>query len=131
MKQLKFQNLFLFGKAQLSAFVGGLVDYGTMVFLTEMFGFHYVHSIIIGGIIGAIVNFSINRYWTFKKQSKPIIDQLLKFSVVVVGSILFKSLGTFLLTDYVGIDYKISRIIADAIVCFGFNYFMQKKWVFS
>jgi len=126
-----FQSVLLFGKAQFSAFCGGLVDYGTMILLTEFLGIHYLISITIGGLIGALVNFSINRNWTFRKQKYSIFDQLKKFIIVVTGSIFLKSIGTSFFTEILSIDYRISRFIADALVCFGFNYSMQKRWVFN
>lgn len=131
MNRKQLQELLVFSKAQVSAFCGGIIDYLTMIFLTEFLGIHYIFSIGMGGIVGAIVNFSINRKWTFKSGQKSIGNQLVKFSIVAAGSILFKSIGTYILTEWLLIDYKISRIIADAIVCFGFNYYMQKKWVFA
>lgn len=119
-----------FAKAQLSSFLGGLVDYGTMVFFTEFFGVPYTISIAMGGIVGAVVNFSINRYWTFGAADGQKRVQLPKFILMVAGSILLKSSGTYLLTQYSGFDYKITRLIIDLVVSWVFNYNLQKYWIF-
>jgi len=128
-----------FSKAQISAFVGGVVDFGVMIFLTEIFSVHYLYSICIGGVVGAVVNFTINKNWSFSDDSSErsagadsstAVSMIRKFSVVVVGSILLKSWGTHFLTSLVQVDYRISRFIVDALVCFGFNYSMQRYWVF-
>jgi len=124
-------SLITFFRSQLSAFVGGLVDYAIMIICTELLGIHYVLSIAIGGIIGAIVNYTINRYWAFKAREESKTTQIPKFIVVVIGSILLKSSGTFLFTEYLKLDYRISRLLTDAIVAFGFNYTLQKIWVFK
>ena len=128
-------QLLVFGKAQFSAFVGGLTDYMIMVFLTEVFHLHYTISIIIGGVIGAVVNFSMNKKWTFHNKSipykNPLKKQLLKFSIVVINSILLKSSGTYLVTIFFGFDYKISRIFIDLFVSILFNYNLQRFWVFK
>ena len=50
-------RLFVFAKAQLSAFTGGIVDYLLMIFITEFFDVYYVISIFVSGIGGAAVNF--------------------------------------------------------------------------
>ena len=121
----------IFLKAQFSAFIGGLVDYGTMIFFTELFNVPYPISIVFGGIVGAVVNFSVNRYWTFDATTEQKRKQLSKFILTVAGSIFLKSLGTYLLTNYSGLDYKISRIAVDLIVSLGFNYNVQKYWVFK
>ena len=120
-----------FLKAQVSAFVGGLVDYGIMLFCKEVLDFTISTSIVISGGIGAIVNFTINRFWTFKKEEVPVVNQLWKFILVVVGSIMLKSQGTPLLSSLTGIDYRITRLIVEVIVSLGFNFTLQKYWVFK
>lgn len=123
-------QLLVFLKAQASAFIGGISDYLIMVLCTEVFGIHYTISIAIGGIIGAVVNFSINRKWTYRAEDGKLNSQLIKFILVVFGSIFLKSAGTYLLTTWLNVDYKITRIIVDLIVSLGFNYTLQTYWVF-
>lgn len=131
---IKMKSVFVFAKAQVSAFTGGLLDYVVMIFCTELLHIHYTISIAIGGIIGAVVNFSVNRYWTFsanKANQFPVGIQLAKFVFVVAGSIALKSSGTYLFTNWLKLDYKITRIMVDIIVSLGFNYVLQKYWVFK
>lgn len=126
-------GLLTFLKAQFSAFTGGIVDILVMIFCTEILDIHYTLSIGVGGVVGAVVNFSINRTWTFKlkdQQHRSVDVQLFRFCVVVGGSILLKSAGTFGLTETLGMDYRLSRIFTDIVVSLGFNYTLQKHWVF-
>ena len=130
---IKKKTVLEFVKAQLSAFSGGILDYLVMVFCTEVLHIHYTISIAIGGIIGAVLNFSVNRYWTFNRNNastSPVGMQLVKFIFVVAGSIALKSSGTYLFTNWLKLDYKITRIIVDIIVSLSFNYVLQKYWVF-
>lgn len=130
---IKKKTVLEFLKAQLSAFSGGILDYLVMVFCTEVLHIHYTISIAIGGIIGAVLNFSVNRYWTFNRNNastSPVGMQLVKFIFVVAGSIALKSSGTYLFTTWLKLDYKITRIIVDIIVSLSFNYVLQKYWVF-
>ncbi len=127
-------RLLVFGKAQLSAFIGGMTDYGVMVFCTEVLGIHYAVSVGIGGIIGAVTNFLINRKWTFYSGVEMYrysgISQLIRFCIVVANSILLKMLGTLFFTEMMHISYLISRLITDLFVSLVFNYTLQKRWVF-
>ena len=129
------ERLFVFAKAQVSAFIGGITDYAFMIFFTEVFHVHYTISIAIGGIIGAVINFSLNRYWTFPtkelRYKNSIKKQLLKFVLVVLNSILLKSTGTYVITTFLNIDYKISRVVVDLFVSIGLNYNLQRNWVFK
>lgn len=128
------EKLHVFIKAQFSSFLGGVVDYFIMVFFTEIFHLHYTISIAIGGVIGAIVNFSLNKKWTFYSKDIPyknsMSEQLIKFILVVLNSILLKASGTYLITTFLGLDYRISRIATDLFVSIALNYTMQKYWVF-
>ena len=72
------KNIFIFGKAQVSAFVGGLCDYGIMVFCVELLTFSVKNAVVVGGLIGAIINFSINKYWTYQSQKPSLSSQLVK-----------------------------------------------------
>ncbi|MDD3078845.1 MAG: GtrA family protein [Paludibacter sp.] len=125
----------IFAKAQISAFLGGIVDYSVMIFCTEVFHIFYVYSIGISGVVGAIVNFALNKTWTFRSKDRSYKHsmnvQLLKFILVVAGSIMLKSGGTYCVTTYLSIDYKISRLIVDLFVSLLFNFNMQKYWVFA
>jgi putative flippase GtrA len=134
-KNKLIRKLLIFAKAQVSAFVGGMVDYAIMIICTEFFHVYYVFSIGISGVIGAVVNFTLNKKWTFHskdfKYKNDLYVQLIKFLVVVAGSIILKSSGTYLVTTFFKIDYKISRLIVDLFVSLLFNFNMQKYWVFS
>lgn len=131
---IKKSSFKIFLKAQFSALSGGLTDYGLMIFLTEVLGIHFTISILISGIIGGLVNFSINYFWAFNNQkgyANSADKQLLRFFSVVMGSISLKSAGTYLLHHSFNIDYKIGRLLIDSIVSYGFNYPLMKYWVFK
>jgi putative flippase GtrA len=119
-------------RAQVSAFIGGTVDYFSMIFITEVFHVNFSISILFSGLIGAAVNFSINRQWTFnaKGEGHPVFKQLLRFLPVVLNSIFLKSFLTTLIVEILSVDYKISRLIVDTIVSVAVNYPLQRFWVF-
>ena len=127
------KSVLTFLQAQVAAFLGGITDYGVMILLTEVFKYHFTFSILISGSVGAIINFSINRFWAFKNQSgysNHINNQLFKFALVVLGSISLKSSGTLILHAVFQFDYRIGRLITDSFVSYGFNYPLIKYWVF-
>ena len=123
-----------FSLAQVSAGAGSVVDYGLMVCCRQLLGFPLFWAIAIGGVVGAIINFTLNRYWTFRDKGvaydSGLGGQILKFATTVAGSILLKYLGTYALEHYAGIDYKIGKLISDLFVSVLFNYTLQRFWVF-
>jgi putative flippase GtrA len=131
---MSWASVKLFLKAQVSAFSGGVTDYGLMVLLTEWLHIHFTISILISGTVGGIVNFCINRYWAFKTDDgycSSTSGQLIRFFTVVLGSISLKSAGTYLLHRSLNLDYKLGRLLIDSIVSYGFNYPLMKYWVFK
>ncbi|MEH3114363.1 GtrA family protein [Pedobacter terrae] len=133
-KKIDRKDISTFIKAQLSAFSGGVTDYGIMIFLTEIAHIHFTISILISGTIGGIVNFCINRFWAFKNQIGYVIspqNQLFRFFSVVIVSVTLKSSGTYIFHHLINIDYRIGRIIIDLVVSYGFNYPMMRYWVFK
>lgn len=120
-----------FFKAQLSAFIGGLFDFGIYTLCFTVFGISAAFSNVVSGSLGAVVNFSINRYWSFNSADQPIGDQLWKFVIVVIGSITLKSSGIYLLVEVMDLNFLISKGIVEIIVSLGFNFVLQKFWVFK
>ncbi|MGO3306313.1 MAG: GtrA family protein, partial [Sphingobacterium sp.] len=68
-RETKRELLFSFMKAQLSAFLGGIVDFSVFMLCLQYFGFSAHGSNIVSGSVGAIVNFTINRYWSFSNKT--------------------------------------------------------------
>ncbi len=124
-------KLRVFLRAQLSAFIGGLSDFGIYTFCYTVLKFTAPFSNVISGSLGAIVNFTINRYWSFGNTEKSIGSQLWKFIIVVVGSITLKSLGIHVLVDIWQLHFLLSKLIVEIIVSLGFNYTLQRFWVFK
>lgn len=128
------EKLFMFTKAQVSSGIGGIVDYIIMILCTELLNIHYTISIAIGGIIGAIINFSLNKTWAFQSKTSSYKyssrRQFSRFAIVVINSIALKAAGTYYFTTFYRIDYEISRVITDLIVSIVFNYTLQRHWVF-
>ena len=128
---LSKKSIFTFGKAQLSAFIGGISDWIIMIMCVETFHVHYTASIWISGFLGAMVNFSLNKYWTYGATHESLTNQLMKFYFVVIGSVALKSFGTWMMTEGLTLDYKISRLVVDLVVSLGYNFTLQKYWVFK
>ena len=124
-------KLRVFLRAQLSAFIGGLSDFGIYTLCYTVLKFTAPFSNVVSGSLGAIVNFTINRYWSFGNTEKSIGSQLWKFIIVVVGSITLKSLGIHVLVDIWHLHFLLSKLIVEIIVSLGFNYTLQRFWVFK
>lgn len=120
-----------FLRAQLSAFIGGMTDLGIYTFCYKILHLSAPLSNVVSGSLGAIVNFLINRYWSFNSTETSVGCQLWKFVIVVLGSIMLKSLGIHYFVDVWGWHFLFSKLLVELIVSLGFNFTLQKFWVFK
>lgn len=91
---------------------------------------HYELALILSYTVGGIVNFTLNKIYTFRSRSRRIIKQYSIFYVISIIA-LFLSMGImFILVDLAELPEMISRIITSGII-FIFNYLMHKSITFK
>ncbi|MFK8009816.1 MAG: GtrA family protein [Saprospiraceae bacterium] len=127
----KKSNTKEFLSAQVAAFIGTAVDFGVVIFLTEIIGLWYVASNAIGATCGAITNFFLGRNWVFSATQNKISHQAFRYFLVATGSMILNTLGVYLLTEFTSLNYIYSKIIVAIIIAFTFNFLLQKYFVFQ
>lgn len=111
------------------AFVGGsafVIDYGIMIFLTEVFGINYLISSAVSFTVSVIYNYILSVKWVFDVSGNR--SQTQDFSVFIVLSIIGLGINQFIMwlaVDVLGIFYMISKIGATAIVMV-YNFITRK-----
>lgn len=123
--------MFTFLKAQASSLISSAVDFLITVMLKELFGLWYLAASVTGTICGGITNFLLGRIWVFSSKDKAVGPQAFKYGVVWVGNLLLNAGGVYLCTDIFGIKYWISKVTVSLIVGIGYNYVLQKFFVFK
>lgn len=120
-----------FVKANISSLVATIVDYSTTVFLVSFFGADAVWASIAGTTLGGVANFFIGRAWVFKSKSGQMNVQAVRYAMVWAGNLILNASGMYLLTHVLHLYYIVSKIIVSLLVGVGYNYFLQKKFVFK
>lgn len=121
-----------FVKAQASSLVASAVDFLVTIFCKEVLGIWYVAASFTGTLSGGITNFILGRSWVFKKKKEKTIPvQAVKYLLVWCGNLVLNTAGVFLVTHYLKLDYKISKLAVSLFVGIFYNYFLQKKFVFA
>ena len=116
-----------FLKAQAASIIATAVDFLTTIILVEVFGCWYVAANITGTVLGALTHFSLGRHWVFGAADRKIRSQALKYLLVWVVYLLLSTAGVFLITNYGGINYIISKVIVAVTMSISYNYFLHKK----
>lgn len=122
MKKL-IQQIMKFGVVGFLCF---FIDYGIMVALTELLGVPYLISSAISFTVSVIVNYILSVKLVFETDENA--DKRKEFILFVVFSILGLLLNSFIMwltQDVMGIDYRIGKIGATAIVMV-YNFITRK-----
>lgn len=113
MKKLLAQFM-KFGIVGVMAFV---IDYGFMIFLTEVFGVPYLISATVSFIVSVIFNYFASMRFVFKrKDDMSRKREFIIFVVLSVIGLVINDVFMWLMVDFLYIDYRISKIVVTFIV---------------
>ena len=122
--------LALLGKHQIASIVSTAVDFGVMVLVVEVLGRSPVVGTLVGATCGAITNFQLGRHWTFQARHEHAGTQGLRYALVSGASAAWNALGEYLIHNLLGVPYLLARAIVAVTVSFGWNFPMQRYFVF-
>lgn len=103
-----------FGIVGVIAFV---IDYGVMIFLTEVFGVPYLISTTISFVVSVIFNYFASMRFVFKrKDDMSRRHEFIIFIVLSVCGLGINDLLMWLMVDSLYIDYRLSKIVVTVVV---------------
>ncbi len=113
----------------LSACVSTACDFGVVVALVSLAGLSAPLGTLLGCSVGAAVNFTINRVWTFSAPGSPIV-QGGRYLVVSGSSALLNSglVGVLLLMP--AVPYPLAWGLVRALVFVAWNHPLHRDYVF-
>ena len=136
-----------FIKAQAASLAATCFDFLTTFVLVSFFtwcgwegSWSGVAASATGNIAGGVLNFMIGRLWVFNAAQGKIEGQFIKYALVWTGSLLLNAGGVFMITHYIGANYAnvpnatavmIAKTVTAIVVGVGYNYVLQKKFVFK
>jgi putative flippase GtrA len=118
-------------RSQIASLTATLVDFSTLIFLVEVAKVWYVAATAAGAFMGAAVNFALGRYWSFEAGHGRIRGQALRYAVVSAASLFLNSAGVYVLTDYFGLHYALSRAATALLIGILFNFPLHRRFVFG
>ncbi len=123
--------MLIFLKAQTASIVATAVDFLVTILLVKFFGFGYVIATATGTMAGGITHFSMSRNWVFNAADGKIHSHALKYLLVWVVYLFLSTGFVFIITNYVGINYIISKMFVAVLFSISYNYLLHKKFVFK
>lgn len=101
-----------------------------MVALVELLRLSPVLAAPLGATVGAVINFALNRRWVFRADDVPVMGQAARYAFVSGASAGWNALGEHLLFNVLGLHYVLARVIVSVAVSLGWNFPMQRCWVY-
>jgi putative flippase GtrA len=125
-------EIWLISKAEMSASVASIVDFGLSIGLTQAKVLPYIWANLIGVISGGITNCCINYRYVFKNTRRNKKSIAFRYFMVWSGSLLLNGGGTDLVTYLIGENYFIIvKCVISIFVALLWNYPGQRRFVFS
>lgn len=121
MKKL-FEQIVKFG---IVGFLCFFIDYGIMVFLTEIININYLISSGVSFTISVIVNYVLSLTFVFETKKNNRVREFLFFVVLSTIGLGINQVLMWLCVDILGIFYMISKIGATAVVMV-YNFITRK-----
>ncbi|MBM6685024.1 GtrA family protein [Faecalicatena contorta] len=112
-------------KFGLVGFLCFFIDYGIMVFLTEVAGVHYLFSSGISFTVSVVVNYVLSLTYVFETEKGNKIKEFIIFVVLSVIGLGINQVLMWFCVDILGIFYMISKIGATAVVMV-YNFVSRK-----
>lgn len=110
--------------------LGAIINLGVLYALTDFAGIYYILSAVFAFIIAVTSNFFLNKIWTFREKVKDkTARKYAQFFSVAVFALAVNLSILYSLTEFIGLWYMFSELIAKVIVFF-INFAGNKFWTF-
>lgn len=118
-------------KAQAASLAGTAVDFLVTIGCVEGLRVWYLAATMLGNTAGGITNFYLGRHVVFQAAQHNAQMQGVRYFLVWLGSMLLNASGVYLFTQVLHANYVYSKIAVSLLVGIGFNYFLQRDFVFK
>lgn len=128
-----------FTKAQIASILATAVDFAVTFLLLRFFVGALIGGMVAGGVIcggmgtvcGGVTHFLVSRNWVFRAQEGKWATQLNRYVLVWTGNLLLNLSGLWLLIHPGGLRPMLAKVIVAVTVAVGYNYILQKRFVFK
>lgn len=109
--------------------IGTAGHYATLITLVEALRVAPLPASTLGFIVGALINYFLNYYYTFA-STQSHRDTMLKFALVALLGAIANSTVMHVALSWFGLYYLLAQILATIIVLL-WNFIVNKLWTFA
>lgn len=114
--------------------VGGIsfvVDWGTLMLLTEVAGVHYMVSAALAFVLGLACNYILSTRWVFgESRMSSRLAEFTAFAVIGIIGLLLNELIIYICTDLAGWHYLAGKVVSTILVFF-WNFLARRFLIFK
>jgi putative flippase GtrA len=127
---IKLSDTFVkFIKFSTIGFITTISSYLLFFILFEIVHINYLVASITSYILGIVISYFGNKYWTFRIIKSVWHLEFIKYTVLNIIGLLINTLIMLLLVENFDLNPLIAQIYAMSVVLF-YNFFGSKFWVF-
>lgn len=108
--------------------VGTTIHYAVLVALVELLAAGAVLASSAGAVAGMLVNYVLNRRFTFA-SAKPHRAALPRFAMVATGGLCLNAVLMWIMTQPLGLHYLAGQAVATLLV-YVLTYAANRAWTF-
>lgn len=130
-------ELLTFGKAELTASIASVVDFGLAFLLSDIVGIYYGLANALGVMSGGITNCCLNYRYVFGNSQRKKKSVAWRYFIIWGISWILNSGGTIALTElinsheHIHLHYMIPKCVVAFLVAIFINYPGQRNFVFN
>lgn len=109
--------------------IGTAAHYAVLILLVSSLLMHPVIGSTAGFLVGMVVNYLLNRHFTFTSQ-RSHREAFWRFGTVALAGIVINTAMMILLTVSLEYHYLLAQVIA-TILTLSWNFFGSRYWVFK
>lgn len=99
-------------------------------FFTSWIGWNYLVGVVFAFISVNWLGLSLNKRFTFNRQSRPKVREVKRYYVVMAGTVVLNFVMMYLMVSVLGINYLLSCVFLTLIFAI-FNFMTHFAWTFS
>lgn len=109
--------------------IGTVAHYMLLVMLVEMLDANAVLASTAGATLGALVNYLLNRRYTFRSKKRHG-EALTKFLIIAASGLALNASFMLLLVEILSLHYLLAQVLSTALVLV-WNFVGNRFWTFS
>ncbi len=124
----KFQ---IYIKYVIAGGTAAIVNIAFLYLFTDIIGIYYLISTTIAFIIAYFVSFYLQKFWTFRDNSKDqLARQMSVYFIVGLANLAVNDAGMYILVDWVKLYHILAQIIMGALIAIS-SFLIYKYMIFK